>query len=243
MSTRFEKKIIMPNGTMGKTTLMDLSDEDIKSVERWHKKEWDEFRTEIESYKHKVLEASRSAYMRLWEKAQKCEKCRKRRAAFMKRFTNIKRQRGSIMLGANASSARVEGVDLECTATTSTIPNLSDFCIEPCVAYTRARLHSDGDWYWDEANSWGASDGTWQGSCAVADYDTQWNRVSGTVPNSVVSGSDGVWSAATTSKAVGYASNIGIDSGSFNLKCRDGTTLTELFTDSFTMSAETESFK
>ena len=43
MSTRFEKKIIMPNGTMGKTTLMDLSDEDIKSVERWHKKEWDEF--------------------------------------------------------------------------------------------------------------------------------------------------------------------------------------------------------
>jgi len=236
MSTRFEKQIIMPNGKMGRTTLMDLPKEDLKSVERWHKKEWDEFREEVVAYKHRVLDKIRDTY--LWNR-ENCIGCRK-----MREFKSRYRQRGSIILGSAVTSAAGPGsTGNDCSYTTSTIPNLHDVCLEPCVAYTRARLHSDGDWWYNEANSWSTTKGTWQGDCAVADYDTQWNKVSGTTPNTVVSGSDGVWSAATTSKAVGYASNIGIDSGSFNLKLRDGTTLTELFTDSFTMYAEADNFK
>lgn len=149
-----------------------------------------------------------------------------------------KYQRGSIGMMAGAGTMAAGG---DCTYTASTVPALSDFTIEPANAFTRARLHSDGDWYWAETNSWGTSDGTWQGGCAVADYDTRWTQVSGTTPNSVVSGTDGTWSAATTSKAVGYDTNFGIKSGSFTLECRDGTSLNTLFTDSFTMSAEVDS--
>lgn len=234
MSTRFEKKIIMPKGAMGITTLMNLSDEDIKSVERWHIKEWNEFRTEIVAYKHKILNAARDTY--LWNR-EKCVACKK-----IREFKSKRRQRGSIMLGGAVTSVAGPGSDPgDCTYTTSTIPNLSDFDFDPGDAYTRARLHSDGNWYENEgAASWGTSDGTWQGGCAVADYDTQWNLVSGDTSNNVTSGSDGVWSAATTSKAVGYAVSFGSRFGNFSLVCRDGTTLTTLFTDTFSMSADVE---
>jgi hypothetical protein len=241
MSTRFEKKIIMPKGKMGRTTLMDLSKEDRQSVERWHRKEWHQFIEEAVAYKHRVLGAARDAY--LWNR-EKCIACKKVRsiANTMRKFKSRYHQRGSVTLGAaGISTFSQHSAGGDCSFTASTVPNLSDFVIEPANAYTRARLHSDGDWYWSEANTWSTSKGTWDGDCAIADYDTRWNRVSGTVPNDVVSGTDGVWSAATTSKAVGYNSNFGIDSGSFSLECRDGTTLTLLFTDSFTMSAEVDS--
>ena len=134
-------------------------------------------------------------------------------------------------------------LDSDCTFTASTIPNITDFSIEPTNSFAQARLHSDGDWYSNAGNTdtFGSSEGTWQGGCAVADYDTRWNRSSGTVPTNAVSGSDGVWSAATTSKAVGYGiTATGVESGSFNVECRDGASLNVLFTDAFTMGAEVD---
>lgn len=141
-----------------------------------------------------------------------------------------------------AASTMVDAGVSGCTATNSTIPSLFDFCINPCVARTRARLHTDGDWYSTEGTtSWGTSDGTWQGSCAIGDYDSRWNRTSGQVPNEGVSGTDGVWSdAAVTGAAVGYASNFGVDNGLFDVEIRDATTLSVLFTDSFNMNAEAD---
>jgi hypothetical protein len=235
MSTRFEKKIIMPNGTMGRTTLMDLSDDDLKSVERWHKKEWDEFREEVVAYKTKVLEAARSAYN--WNR-EHCIACSK-----MRKFKSKFRQRGSIILGAAGAVKHASSDPGNCTFTASTISNLFDLDFEPGAAYTRARLAGDGDWYSNTGStSWGSSDGTWQGSCAIGDYDTQWNRISGDVPNSGVAGSDGGWTGGATTVAVGYAETTGGDSlgGSFSLVCRDGTTFITLFTDSFLMDVEVE---
>lgn len=210
---------------------MDLSDDDIKSVERWHKKEWDQFREEIVAYKIRVLDKIRDTY--LWNK-ENCIACNK-----MREFKSKRRQRGSIILGA-ANSKHASSDPGNCTYTQSTIPNLSDFEFEPSNAYTRGRLHSDGSWYSSESSSWGAADGTWQGGCAVADYDTRWIRNSGDVPNNVVSGTDSTWAAATTSKAVGYTRSFGSYSGSFTMECRDGTTLATLFTDSFNMDCEVE---
>jgi hypothetical protein len=151
-------------------------------------------------------------------------------------------QRGSVGCHVQAAAAQ-QGAGGDCTFTASTIPNLFEFNIEPTNSFTGGRLHSDGDWYGNATTiqSFGGSDGTWQGGCAVADYDTQWNRISGTIPNSLVSGTDGVFSAATLSKAVGYfETNIGVLSGSFTLVCRDGASLNTLFTDAFTMNCEVE---
>jgi len=205
----------MPNGPMGRTTLMGLSRDDLKSVERWHKNEWDDFREEVVAYKHKVLEEKR-----------------------YRKFSSKFHQRGSIIIGAgNVKHSSNEGTD--CTYTTSTIPSLFDFCIPACVARCRARLAGDGDWYWSEGTiSWLTAKGTWQGNCAVGDYDTRWTKVSGDIPNEAVAGTDGVWTGGATTKAVGYAENIGSLNGSFTLECRDGTSLNTLFTDSFGMSAE-----
>ncbi len=166
------------------------------------------------------------------------EECRTQRK--MLQVALRKFQRGNFHMFPAGIMALLAG---DCTFTSSSIPNLFEFNIEPTNSFTGGRLFSDGDWYSNATTSanFGSSDGTWQGSCAVADYDTQWNRLSGTVPNSLVSGTDGVFSAATLSKAVGYLeTNIGVLSGSFNLVCRDGMSLNTLFTDSFTMSCEVE---
>ena len=240
MSTRFEKKIIMPAGKMGRTTLMGLPREDINSVERWHKKEWRQFVSEVEAYKHRILDAARDTYLWHREKCVACKKVRSMRHT-MRKFKSRYHQRGSIMIGANASNARVEGVNLDCTYTASTIPSLTDFCINPCTSRVLAKLDNDGDWYWSEGStSFGTSKGTWVGDCAVADYDGQWNLVSGTTANYQVSGTDGVWQAMSTDLSIGQSVSFGVRNGSFNFKLRDGTTLTELFTDSFIMTAEAD---
>ena len=233
MSTRFKKQIIMPQGSTGITTLMDLSDEDRKSVERWHRNEWHEFVAEVKAYKIRAL--TKWYDIVSWNR-ENCVACRK-----IREIRSPKYQRGSIMMGAAGASTR-NPISSECTYTASTIPDLSDFKFSPGDAYTRARLHSDGDWYSHEgSNSWSTSDGTWQGSCAVADYETRWVKTSGDAPNNEVSGVDGVWSVATTSKAVGYAELvIGNFFGVFSLECRGAATATLYFTDTFSMSCDVE---
>jgi hypothetical protein len=227
---------------MGPTTLLRLSPEDRNSVERWHRREWEQFLAEVKAYKVRVLENARGGYMRAWEKAQKCEKCRRRRRAIMlavQAFKGPRSQRGSILLSAFQGA----GGSGDCSFTASTIPNLSQFAIEPTDAYTQARLHTDGDWYYNDSTNgaWGASRGTWDGDCALNDYDSRWNKISGSNSNWQTVGSDGVWSAAgTTGASVGYTRNFGILSGSWNVELRDGTTLNVLFTDSFTMYAEVD---
>lgn len=245
MSTRFENKLILPRGAMGPTTLLELTPDDLASVERWHRREWDQFRNEVVAYKNRILEASRSAYLRAYDRAQHCEKCRQRRASIMlavKAFKGPRRQRGILQLAAGGTMVGAASGD--CSFTASTIPNLFEFNIEPTNSYTQARLHQDGDWYSNASTNgaWGGSDGTWDGDCAIADYDSRWNRISGTVPNANTSNTDGNWAAANTAggSAVGYNSNFGVDSGSFNLELRDGTSLNVLFTDSFTMNAEVD---
>lgn len=217
----------MPRGPLGPTTLLHLPPQEIQSVERWHRKEWEQFRQELVAFKERVHTKALD-FIRF--NRDHCIAC--------KGFKGWRKQRGSILLSAFGISPGSG----DCTFTASTIPNLTDFTFEPDDAWTRARLHSDGDWYSHQgSNSWSTSDGTWQGICTVAEYDTRWTRVSGSTPNSVTSGTDGVWSAATTSKAVGYQVTFGIRSGSFTLECRDGTSLNVLFTDSFTMFGEVDS--
>lgn len=174
-----------------------------------------------------------------------CEKCRKRRLYLKQLMKNIKLrkfQRGNFHMFPAGTTAIL---DANCSYTASTIPNLSDFNLGAGTAYTLARLHSDGDWYWTEGSAgFGASRGTWQGGCAVADYDTKWTNNTGgapSIPNYSVSGTDDTWAAATTSKAVGYsASGFASKFGNFTMSCRDGTTLATLFTDSFDMTCDSE---
>ena len=176
--------------------------------------------------------------IQLVQKMLACEGCRKRRR--MLQVTLRKFQTGNFSMFPAGTFSQL---DADCSFTASTIPNLFEFGVEPTDSFTGARLHSDGDWYSNTQNtpSFGASDGTWQGSCAIADYDTRWNRFSGDIPNSLVSGTDGVWAAATTSKAVGYSvTGADIMSGSFNVECRDGATLNVLFTDAFLMDCEVD---
>lgn len=156
----------------------------------------------------------------------------------MRAFNGPRKQRGSILLSAFLG-AEAAG---DCGFTASTIPNLSRFVIEPTNSFTGARLHSDGDWYSNTAGSilWGTSDGTWASDCAIADYDTRWVQNSGSALTGS-SGSDGVWSAGTSTKEVYYyITNIGTLNGSFNMECRDGTSLNVLFTDGFTMNCEVD---
>jgi hypothetical protein len=242
MSANFEKKIFMPRGVLGPTTAMG---EHEKRIIRWYRKEWTEFLTEITAYKDEVQVAFHDAMRYLAEERAKCPRCRRtydalqRLADLTVRYPALKKyQRG--MLSGMGVRRFVQTESGDCTYTASTVPNLADDCIQSCVARTRAMLHSDGFWYWSEGStSFGAARGAWQGSCAIADYDGQWNTVSGDGPNGGVSGSNGVWQAMSTSVALGYDTTLVPRSGSFNLKLRDGTTLTELFTDSFTMSVET----
>lgn len=174
----------------------------------------------------------------LVEKLRSCEGCRKRRKYLMHKLRKF--QRGNF----NVFPAGIFTViPTDCSFTASTISSLNDFCLGGgCNVYTAARLHSDGDWYSNQGSpGFGTSDGTWQGDCAVAEYDTRWNLLSGDAPDYLVSGSDGVWAAATTSKAVGYnGTPFYNSSGNFNLECRDGTSLNVLFTDAFSMSADAE---
>lgn len=148
-------------------------------------------------------------------------------------------QKGSILLSAFG----VPAAGGDCSFTASTIPNLSNTVTDPTIARARARLHTDGDWYSSTGSTgFGISDGTWQGGCAVGDYDSRWNQISGDAPNASVSGADGVWSdAATTGAAIGYdQSSVGTKFGSFSMEIRDASTLNVLFTDTFTMRAEME---
>ena len=239
--TRYENKIIMPTGPVtGRVGLTNLSREELANEFRWHGREWHDFLRELRAYRKKVGNAAYDAVMRNWEKAQRCPKCAARRRAIMRAFNGPRKQRGSILLSA------FRGVSAagDCSFTASTVPNLSEFNIEPTDSYTKARLHSDGDWYWNEStgSSWGASRGTWDGDCAIGDYDTRWNLVSGSAPNNAVSNTDGTWAAGDTAggSAVGYTRSFGVLSGSFNLECRDGTSLNVLFTDAFAMYCEVD---
>ena len=167
-----------------------------------------------------------------------CEKCRKRRKYLTHKLRKF--QRGNFNIWPAGMFSVIEG---DCSFTASNITNLTDFCLGGgCQVWTAARLHNDGDWYSNQGSpGFGSSDGTWQGDCAVAEYDTRWTRVSGTVPNYLVSGSDGVWSLATASKAVGYNGTAFFNAfGNFTLECRDAASLTVLFTDSFSMSVDAE---
>jgi hypothetical protein len=239
MSTRFEKRIIMPRGAMGPTTLLGLPREDLASVERWHRREWDEFREELKAYKLRVLEAGRTAYLR----ARYCPKCRARRQRVydaMMRFPKHVLMAPIPAMGR----ARLAAAAADCSYTASTVPNLNEFNVEPTNSYTQARLHSDGDWYHsaNTSQSFGASQGTWDGDCAIADYDSRWVQNTGDIENSTVTTStDGTWHAATTSAAVGYqVTTLGLLSGTFDLELRDGTSLNVLFTDAFSMNCEVD---
>ena len=152
-----------------------------------------------------------------------------------------KYQRGIVGMMAGAGTLVAGG---DCTFTTSAVPTFSEFNIEPTNSHTHARLHSDGDWYWNGVigTGWGSSRGTWQGGCAVADYDTRWNAVSGSTENSPLTiGTDGVYTAATTSAAVGYeVLGVAILTGTFNLECRDGSSQNLLFTDAWIMTCEVD---
>jgi hypothetical protein len=243
MSTNFEKKIFMPGGPLGPTTALGGGKE--QRIIRWYRKEWEQFLVEIEQFKKAAYVARYDLRMRIIEERAKCPRCRRTYDAMQRladatiRHPALKKyQRGSL---SGMSIKRAVWTDaLNCTYTASTVPNLSDTCVQSCVARVRARLHSDGDWYWAEGTtSWGTSKGTWQGDCAIADYDGQWNTVSGDAPTEGVSGSNGVWQAMSTEVSLGHASTLVVRSGSYNLKLRDGTTLVELFTDTFTMYAET----
>jgi hypothetical protein len=221
---------------MGPTTLLDLPREDRASVGRWHRNEWDKFREEVKAYKERVLDAGRSAYLR----ARNCRKCIDRRRRLydaMMRFPKHVLMAPIPSMGRHRAS-----VGGDCSYTASTIPALNDFCINPCTSRARARLHTDGDWYWSEGTtSWGASRGTWDGDCAISDYDSRWNTISGDAPNEGVSGADGVWSdASVTGAAIGLSVGFGTRSGSYDVEIRDGTSLNVLFTDAFTMSVEAD---
>jgi hypothetical protein len=176
--------------------------------------------------------------IQLVQKMIACEGCRKRRLMLMEGLRKYQRGNFSAFPAGTMSQ-----LDSNCSFTASTIPNLNEFSVEPTDAFTGARLHSDGDWYSNAQNtpSFGASDGTWQGSCPLSGYETRWTRVSGDIPNSLVSGSDGVWSASTISKAVGYSiTGSDIMSGSFTMECRDAASLNVLFVDSFLMDCEVD---
>jgi hypothetical protein len=238
--TRYENKIIMPTGPLtGRVGLTNLSRDEVANEFRWHGREWHSFLDEVRAYRKKMGWALYDKAMRLYDRAQKCPKCAARRRALMRPFRGPHKQRGSILLSAFQGSAAAG----DCSFTASTIPNLSRFAIEPTNADTRARLHSDGDWYSNASfsvGSWGTSDGTWDGDCAIADYDTRWNQASGSTLTGS-SGSDGVWSAATNTKEVWYSiTGIGFLQGVFDLECRDGTSLNVLFTDGFSMTCEVD---
>ena len=153
-----------------------------------------------------------------------------------------KYQRGNFAMFPAGSTAIAAAGD--CSFTASAIPNLSDFVIEPDDSRCRAKLDNNGDWYWSEGTtSWGASRGTWIGDCANTEYDGQWNDVGpGDPPNEVLSpGSSGVWQAMSTDCSVGLVENgFGVATALVNIKLRDGTSLNELFTDSFELDVEVE---
>lgn len=178
--------------------------------------------------------------IQLVQKMLACEGCRKQR--MMLQVALRKFQRGNFHMFPAGTMALLAGGN--CTFTQSTVPNLFEFNLSPTNSFTQARLHSDGNWYSNAStiNSFGGVDGTWQGGCAIADYDTQWTQNSGDTENGASTvGSSGVWHAATTSAAVQYqVTGINALSGSFFLACRDGASLDTLFTDSFTMQCEVE---
>jgi hypothetical protein len=242
MSARYQNKIIMPTGPLeGPVGLLNLTPDERKNETRWHQKEWHAFIEELRAYRRKVGTAVYDANMRLWEKAKNCPKCAARRRAIlqaMQNFKGPKSQRGSIILSMAAGDPAPD----DCGFTASTIPNLNRFVIEPTNSFTGAQLNGDGDWYHNVGGTinFGSSRGTWASDCAIADYDTRWNQNSGnTLTGS--SGSDGVWSAGTSTKEVYYyITNIGLLAGSFDMECRDGSTLTLLFTDAFSMSCEVD---
>lgn len=241
MSTRFEKKIVLPAGPTGPATLLGLSREDQQSVARWHRKEWEQFLEEFSANRLKILERIRYQ----WMKARECPKCRARRQRIydaMQRFP--KPVLMAPLSGMGVRRAAWGGAGADCTYTASTIANLLEFNTEPTNSYTHARLHNDGDWYSNAATttSWGVSEGTWQGGCAIADYDARWNQNTGDTENSVLTvGTNGTWQAASTTTAVGYqVLTIGVLSGTFDLQLRDGTSLNVLFTDAFTMQCEVD---
>jgi hypothetical protein len=227
MSTNFERKIFMPAGVQG---AIILPCEHRQRVARWYSDEWNQFVEELQAYKRKLAVAAYDAIQ--WNK-EHCIVCRQ--------FNGPRWQRGSIQMSANAAAAAVTVMD--CTFTASTIPNLSCFRISPTDARTLARLHTDGDWYSTTCSTgFGASDGTWQGGCAVSGYDSRWNQISGDAPAYQVSGTDGAWSdASVTGAAIGYeVTGIGLLTGSFSVEIRDGASLNVLFTDAFTMSADVD---
>jgi hypothetical protein len=243
MSSNFEKRIFMPRGPLGPTTAMGDGKE--KRIIRWYRREWEEFLAEVRAYKHEVGIAYHDLRLYLFEERQRCARCRKTHDALNRiadltvRHPALRRyQRGMLSGFGVRRSAWAAG---DCSFTASAIPTFTDFCVNPCAARTAARLHSDGDWYYQAGTGFGPSDGTWQGDCAVADYDTRHVKNSGDNSNYLTSGVNATWSAASTSKAVGYDQNgFGILSGNFDLECRDGTSLTVLFTDNFTMNAEVD---
>lgn len=228
----------MPNGPMGQTSIIKMPREDIDSVARWHRPEWEQFITEIKAYKERILEGYRTLQLRWADERRKCPHCQKTYMAMMK----LKKYQLGMLSGFSVKR-RLQAGGADCTFTASTVPNLSSVQAEPDPAYCQARLYHDGDWYWSEnsTGAWGSSRGTWQGDCATTGYDGRWNRVSGPAPNNNVGGIDGGWSIMTAWLGCGYLEeDESQKSGSFNLELRDGSSENLLFTDSFTMYAEQE---
>lgn len=238
MSTHFEKQMFMPRGVMGPTTCMGMGHE--QRIIRWYSKEWAEFMAEVSAYKHRVLEEFRTLQLRAAEARRKCPHCQSTYMAMMRlrRF-----QRGSVGQTVQASAAQ-QGVGGDCSFTASTIPNLFDFTISPTIARTRARLHTDGDWYsTDSSTGFGTPDGTWDGDCAINEYDSRWNNTdAGDAPNAAVQNTDGTWrDASVGGSAIGYDNNSaggGALVATFDMQIRDGSSLNVLFTDAFTMNAD-----
>ena len=240
MSTNFEKRIFLPNG---KTGHLILPPEHQSRVERWYRREWDQFVTEFQAWKRRFIVARYDCFQCTRARAKLLlspTEYQKFRLQQMRDFKGPRHQRG--MLSGFSIRRALLSAGGDCSYTASTIPNLNDFCINPCTSRVRGRLHTDGDWYWTEGTtSWGASRGTWDGDCAISDYDSRWNTNSGDAPNEGVSGADGVWSdASVTGAAIGLSVGFGPRSGSYDVEIRDGTSLNVLFTDAFTMSVEAD---
>ena len=149
-------------------------------------------------------------------------------------------QRGILIATAIFGTAAAD-----CTAGTSTIPNLNRLETSPTNAAVGARWDTTGN-----SNSYtntfrdfpGVSRGTWIGSCANTEYDFRWVQTSGDLP-SFSEGSDGAWVQASTQNiSVEYEiTGTGILFGIFTFELRRRSDLTVILTDGFTMDCEVES--
>ncbi len=159
------------------------------------------------------------------------------------------KQRGSVSVMPVTSAAQ-QGTGVVCTAGSSAIPNLDSFEDSPTDAWVGAAWRTDGDVFYYEnstaSNFPGVSNGgTWQGDCAVSEYDGRWRLTSGDAPD-IATPADGVWVQMSVGKveiemhATG-SNETNIGTMIFELRRRSDQVI--ILTDVFIMDVETTSGK